>query len=130
MRDLQFETRRIHDIEIVSLSGSVEPGSFADLSTTLGRLIHEATPRLVLDCHRVNYIGSMHLKELLDFARYARTRGGDIKCAGLAPAIRQVAALISNGDRIECYNELIEAVAAFSDSSSVTVTVTGLSSES
>ncbi len=89
--------------------------SFADLSASLGRLIHEATPCLVLDCRQVTYIGSVQLKELLDFAHYARTRGGDIKCVGLAPAIRQVAALISNGDRIECFDELMEALAAFHD---------------
>jgi anti-anti-sigma factor len=120
MRDLQFETKQIRGIEVVSLSGSVEPMSFSDLAATLGRLIHETSPRVVLDCREVNYIGSVQLRELLDFAQYARTRGGDIKCVALAPAIRQVVSLISNGNRIDCFDELSEALAAFGDSWSLT----------
>jgi len=120
MHDLQFETKQLEGIEVVSLSGAVEPMSFADLAATLGRLIHETTPRLVLDCREVKYIGSVQLKELQDFALYARTRGGDIKCVGLAPAIQQVAALISNGDRMDCFEELFEALAAFRDSPALT----------
>jgi anti-anti-sigma regulatory factor len=94
--------------------------SFADLAATLGRLIHETTPCVVLDCREVKYIGSVQLRELLDFASYARTRGGDIKCVGLAPAIRQVAALIGNGCGIDCFDELSDAPAAFGDSWSLT----------
>ena len=113
MRDLQFETKQFQGVEVVSLSGAVEPMAFTDLAASLGRLIHEATPCLVLECRRVTYIGSVQLKELLDFARYARTRGGDIKCCCLSPAIRDVAALVGNGESLECYDDLLSAVSAF-----------------
>jgi anti-anti-sigma factor len=113
MRDLQFETKQLQGVEIVSLSGAVEPMAFTELAASLGRLIHEASPCLVLDCQRVSYIGSAQLKELLDFARYARTRGGDIKCCYLSPAIRDVATLIGNGESLECYDDVLSAVSAF-----------------
>lgn len=115
MRDLRFETKRIQGVEVVSLSGAIEPMAFADLAGSLARLIHEASPCVVLDCRRLTYIGSVQLKELLDFAHYARTCGGDIKCVCLSPAIRHVAGLIGNGSSLECYDNLSSAVTAFAN---------------
>jgi anti-anti-sigma factor len=113
MRELQITTQQIDGIHIVHLAGVVEPLSFTTLASTLTRLIHEDVPCVVLDCRRVAYISSAQLKELLDLARYARARGGDIKCFGLSPTIQQVAVLVANGDPMDCYDALTPALTAF-----------------
>lgn len=113
MHDLHVETREVDDIEILTLSGAIEQINFSTLASTLGRSMHERSPRIILDCTNVTYIGSTQLRELLEFAAYARTRGGDIKFVGLATAIRTVAALVSTNSEFDCYDSVLDAAAAF-----------------
>jgi anti-anti-sigma factor len=113
MHQLQVALRRIGGIEILKLAGAVEPTSFESLANALNKLLAENEVAIVLECHDVNYIGSIELKELLDFARQIRGKGGDIKCVGLAPTIRQVATLIANGDAMDCFEDVTSAIAAF-----------------
>ena len=113
MHELQVETREVDDIEILALGGAIEQLNFPTLAGTIGRSMHERSARIVLDCSNVTYIGSTQLRELLEFAAYARTRGGDIKCVGLAPAIRDVAGLISKNGALDNYDSVLDALAAF-----------------
>lgn len=110
---MQIHTHRLQDSEIIHLAGGVESSAFPKLADTLNTLLCQSNPQIILDFSQVNYIGSAELKELLDFAHIARARGGDIKCAQLAPTIEQVAALIANGDPLECFPEVSDALAAF-----------------
>ena len=113
VHELQVETSQMDGVEVITLGGAVEQLNFPSLAATLGRSIHERTPCIVLDCRHVNYIGSTQLRELLEFAAYARTRGGDIKCVGLAPAIRNVAGLVSTNGMFDCHETIPGAVGAF-----------------
>ena len=113
MHQLQIALRKAGDIEVIELTGAIEPLSFAGLATTLNRVIFQDSARAVLDCHCVTYISSSELKELLDYARYARARGGDIKCVGLAPTIQQVANLVASGDPLDCFDDLSGALRSF-----------------
>ena len=118
LHELQVETREMDGVEVLALAGAIEQLNFPGLAATLGRSIHERTPCIVLDCGNVTFIGTTQLRELLEFAAYARTRGGDIKCVGLAPAIRDVAGLISKSGAFDCHPTILDAVAAFRDAAS------------
>jgi anti-anti-sigma factor len=113
MHQLRIELRKAGDIEVIELAGGIEPLSFTALAAALNRLILEGSACAVLDCRNVNYISSTDLKELLDYARYARARDGDVKCVGLAPTIQQVANLVARGDPLECYDDLASALRSF-----------------
>jgi anti-anti-sigma regulatory factor len=113
MHDLHLKTQQTHGVEVIQLKGALEPTNFTGLADTLSRLIERVTPCIVLDCRNLNHIATPQLKELANFASYARTRGGDIKCVGLCPTIQYVADLVASGDPIECYGELAVALAAF-----------------
>jgi anti-sigma B factor antagonist len=113
MHQLQMATRRIGGVEVLKLTGMVEPASFDTLANALTRLLAENEACIILDCQGVTYISSIELKELLDFPRYARARGGDIKCVGLAPTIQQVATLVANGDPMDCFEDVTSAIAQF-----------------
>ena len=121
MQELQFNMRRINDVEVVEMSGAVDALAFTGLSATLTRMMEEVTPCFVLECSRVSYIGSAQLKDLIDFAHLAQAHGGDVKCVGLPPTIQQVANLIAMGDLIECYDDLQQAVRSFRNSPAGTV---------
>lgn len=113
MRELQINLQRLDGVEVVELSGAVDAISFAHLAPVLTRLIQDGGHRILLDCSLVTYIGSIELKHLLDFSRYARARGGDLKCIGVLPTIQQVANLIAQGEPLDCFEDLGEAVSSF-----------------
>jgi anti-anti-sigma factor len=113
MHQLQVDLRRAGETEVIELTGAVEPVSFTGLATALNKVIRHGTARVVLDCRHVTYISSTELKGLLDYARYARARGGDVKCVGLSPTIQQVSNLVSNGDPLDCYDDLPNALRSF-----------------
>ena len=98
------------------MAGAVDALAFSHFAATLIRTMEEVTPCIILDCSRVNYIGSAQLKELIDFAHMAQARGGDLKCVGLPQTIQQVANLIAMGDLMEFYDHLAEAIQAFRNS--------------
>lgn len=110
---MQLHTHRLQNSEIIHLSGGIESTTFPLLADEINGLLNKSNPQIVLECSKVSYIGSAELKELLDFAHTARARGGNIKCARLAPTIEQVATLIANGDPLECFPDTSEALASF-----------------
>jgi anti-anti-sigma factor len=113
MHQLQLQVRQLQGVNIVQLSGSIEPTSFPSLYATLNKLVSDGSPRIVLECAQLNYIGSAELKQLLDFAHHARASGGDIKCVGLCSTVQYVANLVANGDPFDCFDDLPQALATF-----------------
>jgi anti-anti-sigma factor len=113
MHELQMSMHRVHDVEVVELAGAVDALAFAEFSARLQRMIQEVSPCIALNCSRVSYIGSSQLRQLIDFASLARSRGGDIKCVGLTPTIRQIANLIAMGELLDCYDDMADALVAF-----------------
>ena len=98
---------------VLHLEGALDGNNFGHLATVLQNILTRPLPRVVLNCGPVTYVGTAELKNLLDFAHRARARGGDIKCATLAPTIEQVATLIANGDPLECFPGVVEALDSF-----------------
>ena len=113
MHQLHIQSEQLPGTEVVHLIGAIESSSFPSIFSLLHELLKRQSPQVILECSRINYFASAELKEVLDLAHIARARGGDIKCAGLAPTIEQVATLIANGDPLECYADVSYALAAF-----------------
>jgi anti-sigma B factor antagonist len=116
MQDLQIKRQRVSGVEIIEMTGAVDALAFTKLSTTLARLIEEATPCIVLECSHVTYIGSAQLKELIGVAHTAQTRGGNLKCVGLPQTIQHVANLIAMGELMEFHDYLPGALQSFHSS--------------
>jgi anti-anti-sigma factor len=113
MHQLQFQIRQLSGVNIVRLTGTIEPTNFPALQAALNKMVAEGFPKIALECYDLNYISSAELKQLLDFAHYARASGGDVKCVGLAPTVQHVANLVANGDPFDCYDDLSYALVAF-----------------
>lgn len=113
MQELQFKMYRTGSAEVIEMAGAVDALAFTHFAATLTRTMEEVTPRIILDCSQVTYIGSAQLKELIGFAHMAQARGGDLKCVGLPQTIQQVANLIAMGDLMEFYDHLAQALQSF-----------------
>jgi anti-anti-sigma factor len=113
MHQLHIQVKPLRATNVVHLHGAIDSNNFAGLVLTLNQLFTKPAAQIILECSQVSYIGTAELKELLDLAHIARARGGDIKCARLAPTIEQVATLIANGDPLECFPDVSYALASF-----------------
>jgi anti-anti-sigma factor len=113
MEPLRLQLQPLPTATVVYVHGAIEPTSFPALARMLDSLLSRPAPRVVLECRRATYVGASELQALLDLAHIARARGGDLKCTGLPPTVEQVAALTSNGDPLECFPTLLDALAAF-----------------
>jgi anti-anti-sigma factor len=113
MQELQFKMYRVTGAEVIEMAGAVDALAFSHFATTLIRTMDEVTPRIILECSRVTYIGSAQLKELIGLAHMAQARGGDLKCVGVPQTIQQVANLIAMGDLMEFHDRLSDAIQAF-----------------
>ena len=113
MSQTHIQVQQLPKGTVVYIDGAIEVNNFPGLALVLNHLLLSPIPRVVLECSQVAYIGSAELKALLDFAHIARARGGDVKCAGLAPTIEQVATLIANGDPLECFPAVVDAMNGF-----------------
>ena len=113
MHRLALNKQRLQGVEVIQLAGAIEPFSFGNLEAVMNKVISEGCPCIILECRNVAHFGTVELKQLLNFARHARACGGDVKCVGLPKKVRQIAQIIANGDLMDCYDELMEALAAF-----------------
>ncbi|MEI6084542.1 MAG: STAS domain-containing protein [Verrucomicrobiota bacterium] len=118
MHQLHLVTQHLRGTEVVHVAGGLDDNNFANLAGLLTAHLRTcrqagALPQIVLECSEVNYIGSVELRALLDLAHIARSHGGDLKCARLAPTIEQVANLVANGDPLDCYADVTTALDAF-----------------
>lgn len=113
MHRLALNKQRLQGVEVIRLTGAIEPCSFGNLEAVLNKLISEGCPYIILECRDVAQFGTVELKQLLNFAHHARACGGDLKCVGLPQKVRQIASLIANGDLMDCYDEIAAALAAF-----------------
>jgi len=121
MHQLHLATQHLRDTEIIHLSGGIDDTNFASLAAVLAAHLrvcrqNGATPQIILDCAEVNYIGGSELNALHDLAHIARSHGGDIKYARLAPTIEQIANLIANGDPLDCHPDVPNALDSFHSS--------------
>ncbi len=113
MEPMRLQLQPLSTATVVYVHGPIEPTSYPALAQVLDSLLSRPAPRVVLECHHATYVGASELQALLDLAHLARARGGDLKCVGLPPTVEQIAALTSNGDPLECFPTLLDALAAF-----------------
>lgn len=113
MHELHINRQQVYGIELIELIGAVDALAFGQFSATLTKLMEEVSPCVILECSRVTYVGSAQLKQLIDFAHLAQTRGGDLKCVGLPLTIQHVANLIAMSDLMEFHDDVPQALQAF-----------------
>jgi anti-anti-sigma factor len=78
------------DVVVARLAGRLDSNSAAAAEKHLTGLIGGATPRLVIDLSKLDYISSAGLRVLLLVARKIQQAHGRLALFGLAPGVREV----------------------------------------
>jgi anti-sigma B factor antagonist len=110
-----FETEDAQGVTVVRIvqSDLRQPDEAVDLGDQISNLIASGGKRLVIDFHRVGYLGSTGFATLLVLARKAAQGGGQLKLCGLQPEVRFGADILGIGSLIEIYDDSSSAVASF-----------------
>ena len=80
---MQIAIEKRERVTIVSIDGSVDGMSAADLVATLREQIIGGSPLLVGDLASVDYTSSAGLRALLETVKEARQHGGDLRLAAV-----------------------------------------------
>lgn len=109
---LQIEIIRQDDSHVVGLVGSASIEESEELRATLEQLLSPATPHLVLDLSRLNYITSVGIGALVAAHHRTRHLNGRLVMVNPAPAIHRLLSLIHIDRLIDAYDTREAALAA------------------
>lgn len=98
---------------VVSIDGSVDGTTAADLVAALREQITGGSPRLVGDLASVDYTSSAGLRALLESVKEARQHGGDLRLAAVRAEVLRVLELSGFTSILQVFADVDAAVASF-----------------
>ncbi|HUJ09271.1 MAG TPA: STAS domain-containing protein [Verrucomicrobiae bacterium] len=113
MKDFQIEKESRGPVQIVRLAGSLDMYSFPKLESQLNALFDQGNYCVVLDCHRLDYVGSAGLGSLISLAKRAREHKGDVRLIGVPDRIYKIIELLGFTKVLAVYNAEEQALAGF-----------------
>jgi anti-sigma B factor antagonist len=101
------------DIMIVSLIGSLDSITSAELEKTLLTLINKRINKIIINLADLNYISSAGWGIFIGIIKQVRASKGDLKLSGITKEILDIADLLGIKDIIPTYRTDHEAVSSF-----------------
>lgn len=111
--------RRIHRVDVLSLTGRMMPPEAAILKEHIDKLFAEGRYRILLDMSALDYISSGGLRVLIEARKHAQQGKpsdggrGDLRLVNVNQRIKDVLALTGFTSYFETFDDLAEAVGSF-----------------
>jgi anti-anti-sigma factor len=109
--DLKAEQR--DQVTVVSITGSLDALTAPEFGDFLMGYLRDGSNKLVADLAGLDYTSSAGLRVLLNCAKEARSRGGDLRLAGVQPNVRKVLDLSGFTSILKSFQDVDSAVASF-----------------
>lgn len=100
-------------VTVVSIRGSVDGLTAADLTDALSARVRDGRTRLVADFAGVEYISSAGLRALLGALKDTRQQGGDFRLAAIRPDVQRVLDLSGFTSILKAFSSVDAAVGSF-----------------
>ena len=110
---MQIVIERRERATIVSIDGSVDGMTAAQLVAAFREQIGGGSPRLVGNLASVDYTSSAGLRALLETVKDARQHGGDLRLAAVRPEVLRVLELSGFTSILQVFVDVDAAVASF-----------------
>jgi anti-sigma B factor antagonist len=116
---MELAHRRMHRVDILSISGRMQAPEAAKLQERINQLFAEGRFRLVLDLANLEYISSPGLRVLIEARKRAREwklsdfDRGDVRIVNLPARVKEVFDLTGFTSLFQIYDDLVEAVGSF-----------------
>jgi anti-sigma B factor antagonist len=100
-------------VTVVSIAGSLDAMTAPQLSDLLTQRISAGRSNLVADLAALDYTSSAGLRALLNAAKEARQRGGDMRLAAVQPNVHKVFELSGFTSILRFFPDVPAAVASY-----------------
>ena len=87
---MELETKANGDVRVVAVNGSLDALTAPELADALSTQLRDGNAKLVADLSGLEYTSSAGLRVLLNSAKEARSKGGDLRFAGVQPNVKKV----------------------------------------
>jgi stage II sporulation protein AA (anti-sigma F factor antagonist) len=101
------------DVMILSADGGLNSSNAAGFIADIEQLIDGGLCRLIVDCDKLEYVSSYGLGVLLGLSKRMKSRGGEIKLAGLRGLIVQVLHVSRLDGMFQIYQDVDQARLSF-----------------
>ncbi len=110
---MQFATRRVNDICVVDLDGSLDSHAAGPIGDRLMDLARGADRRVLLNLEKVTYVSSAGLRIILRAASQLQSRHGDLRLCAPKATVYDVMQTAGFDSLLKVYEYENDAVAAF-----------------
>ena len=100
-------------VGIVSIDGSVDGATAADVVSALRQQVTAGTVQIVADFAGVDYTSSAGLRALLEMVKEARQHGGDLRLAAVRKEVLRVLELSGFTSILQVFPDVDSASASF-----------------
>ena len=101
------------NVMILSADGGLNSANAAAFVSDVEQLIDGGLSQLIIDCDRLEYVSSYGLGVLLGLSKRMKTRGGEIKLAGLKGIVVQAMHIARLDTLFQIYTDVDQARLAF-----------------
>lgn len=116
MKQCNINLEQQGHIDVIELDGSLDAYSFPRLESTIENLRKNDRHQVILDCGKLDYIGSAPLGALIGFTRRAREHGGDMILVHLSDKILNIIKLLGFDKILTIHPDVSTAAEAFTGS--------------
>ena len=110
---MELETKANGDVRVVAVNGSLDALTAPELADALSTQLRDGNAKLVADLSGLEYTSSAGLRVLLNSAKEARSKGGDLRFAGVQPNVKKVLDLSGFMSIMKSFPDVDAAVASY-----------------
>ena len=110
---MELETQANGDVRVVAVKGNLDALTAPELADALAAQLREGNAKLVADLTGLEYTSSAGLRVLLNGAKEARSKGGDLRFAAVQPNVKKVLDLSGFMSIMKSFPDVASAVASY-----------------
>jgi anti-anti-sigma factor len=110
---MELSTTSEGNVQVVAVKGSLDALTAPELADALATQLRQGNAKLVADLTGLEYTSSAGLRVLLNSAKEARSKGGDLRFAGVQPNVKKVLDLSGFMSIMKAYDDVSAAVASY-----------------
>lgn len=110
---METEIRHDNNITTISVKGSVDALTAADLTHSINRQIDDNHVNLVIDLTALEFMSSAGLRSLLGAVKETRSHGGDLRIVSTNPGIDKVLKMSGFHNIAKVFTSQADATASF-----------------
>lgn len=110
---MELNTTAKGDVRVVAVNGNLDALTAPELADALSTQLLQGNAKLVADLTGLEYTSSAGLRVLLNAAKEARSKGGDLRFAGVQTNVKKVLDLSGFMSIIKSFPDADSAVASY-----------------